>query len=275
MSNQNQQQIKPVEVVDSRFYSIITYAPPSEIEIVLMRHMDQIVGSFYICHDKDVDKEKHWHLLLWLKYARRASIIERWFAHCMDENNNYVNTFVQHTKNTLKSYRYLTHADDSNKYQYDEIDIISAGASAADYCRKRTIYDIKGNGNKRKEKDACRALNIIDELINGASCRDMVNNYGRDFIINRRHYTSAAALVALQESKHLEASRLSVLSGDTLLVQACQSLRSDLVGDSYAYVDEVDDDKHYDDKYCDWDPFHDPDIKTKQEEAIAFFDDED
>ena len=69
-----------------------------------------------ILHDKDTDddgnlKKPHWHIVITFKSQRTASAIAKEFG--IEPN------YIQPTKSRDKALRYLVHADDCDKYQYD------------------------------------------------------------------------------------------------------------------------------------------------------------
>lgn len=79
-----------------------------------------------ILHDKDSDengelKKPHWHIVFCFKYQRFASAIAKEFG--IEPN------YIQPTKARDKALRYLIHADDCDKYQYDASEVFGPLAS--------------------------------------------------------------------------------------------------------------------------------------------------
>lgn len=74
----------------------------------------------YVLHDKDVKEDgspdkPHWHVCVWFSNAR--------FLDALAKELGIDNRFVQLTTNATHDLRYLIHADDPQKYQYDISDV--------------------------------------------------------------------------------------------------------------------------------------------------------
>lgn len=168
-----------------RFFSLVTYARESDIEKVMLIHQEQVRYWCYILHDHDCKedgelKEPHYHVLLDIYNANSESGIKKWFAWCADENGSRVNTLVELGEDRKYLCDYLTHANDKEKYQYDEKDI----------CRYGDMLLISGVKPRNDEQNA---LNIIDDMLLGASYYELVRHYGREFIINASRYEDMIA----------------------------------------------------------------------------------
>lgn len=128
----------------------------------------------YILHDKD-KKEPHWHLVCTFKIWKSLSSIKS----IIDNGQNVLGEEI-HDKQA--AYRYLTHKDNPEKYQYEEEDVKS---------------DNKEFWRGEEQGDVAE---LLDDIIDGMSFRDMAIKYGKDFVKNYRAYAHYAALVEAQET---------------------------------------------------------------------------
>lgn len=155
-----------------RFYrwSLVVYG--NEEDVLKVCRVSQHYA--YIMHDKE-EKEIHWHLLctfkVWKSLASIKSIID-----------NGQNVLGEEIHDKQAAFRYLTHKDNPEKYQYDEEEIKS---------------DDKGFWRGEEQGDV---VELIDDIIEGMSFRDMAIKYGKDFVKNYRAYAHYAALVEVQET---------------------------------------------------------------------------
>ena len=97
------------------------------------------------------------------------------------------NTFVQivHDRNGI--IEYLTHENEDNeKYKYDQSDIIDGG-----------VNDILPKG---QADDFC--AEIVEKMLEGVSCRELVNMYGRDFVYHYSHYMAVMEAIKDEECKN-------------------------------------------------------------------------
>lgn len=156
-----------------RFYrwSLVVYG--NEEDVLKVCRVSQHYA--YILHDKE-EKEMHWHLLctfkVWKSLASIKSIID-----------NGQNVLGEEIHDKQAAFRYLTHKDNPEKYQYDE-ELIKS--------------DDKGFWRGEEQGDV---VELIDDIIEGMSFRDMAIKYGKDFVKNYRAYAHYAALVEAQETK--------------------------------------------------------------------------
>lgn len=155
-----------------RFYrwSLVLYG--NEEDVLKVCKVSQHYA--YIVHDKE-EKEKHWHVLctfkVWKSLASIKSIID-----------NRQNVFGEEIHDKQAAYRYLTHKDNPEKYQYEEEEVKS---------------DDKGFWRGEEQGDV---VELLDDIIDGMSFRDMAIKYGKDFVKNYRAYARYAALVEAQEN---------------------------------------------------------------------------
>ena len=86
-------------------------------------------NDFYywgIVHDNDVNdngelKTPHIHLVLKSSVRKRKQTIINYLSNILDVNSNTISVDVSH--DLLNSITYLTHLNNSDKYQYDRLDI--------------------------------------------------------------------------------------------------------------------------------------------------------
>lgn len=158
-----------------RNFSLVTYLKPQQIESVLLKHDRQVKAYAYITHDK-CNKEVHTHLLICLINNTTCNAIQNWFAGFEDEKGLQINTLVQPMHDLFSSYKYLTHeteqARDEGKYIYN-----------AD--------DIKGNNlsyfTNTSEQDVDNLTLAINDLLAGIPLVEVMQKYGRDFIVHYGH----------------------------------------------------------------------------------------
>lgn len=127
---------------------------------------DLKIPVFYILHDKDtiidketgkiVPKKPHYHVMLMFDNPRAESTAKNVCIQC--GGNGHLEELI-----TRKGYaRYLTHIDDTKKYQYSSSEVVCLGG--ADYSSlSMTITDIK-----KAEDDIlidvinyCKSMNIV------------------------------------------------------------------------------------------------------------------
>lgn len=163
-----------------RFFSLITYANANDIEKVAQIHAEQIRYYCYILHDQDKKddgtlKEPHYHILIDTYNANTESAIVKWFAWCADNNGEHVNTLCEVGQDRAYLCDYLTHSNDKEKHQYSETDI-------------QRYSDMLMISGVKPRNDQENALNIIDDMLRGASYYELMRHYGREFIINVTKY---------------------------------------------------------------------------------------
>ena len=155
-----------------RFYrwSLVVYG--NEEDVLKVCRVSQHYA--YIQHDKE-EKRIHWHLLctfkVWKSLASIKSIID-----------NGQNVLGEEIHDKQAAFRYLSHKDNPEKYQYNE-ELIKS--------------DDKGFWRGEEQGDV---VELIDDIIEGMSFRDMAIKYGKDFVKNYKVYAHYAALVEAQET---------------------------------------------------------------------------
>jgi hypothetical protein len=131
-----EKQGKPLVDIKSRNWVFIVYpesAPKNWQEMLQETRLRMAISP---CHDKDVDengtddhaKKAHYHVILcWDGGSTTYSVVKR----ITDSLNA---PMPQVCGSVRGSYRYLTHKDNADKYQYDERDIVNLnGFNILDY----------------------------------------------------------------------------------------------------------------------------------------------
>lgn len=110
--------------MNKRYYTIeiILYTDNQE-HMLLLKQLQSKYNYACIIHDKDKDddgniKKEHIHLLIFFNNAR-------WGSSILKEINIDNPNLIQFRDNKVESIRYLIHADNKNKYQYNVCDIDS------------------------------------------------------------------------------------------------------------------------------------------------------
>lgn len=158
-----------------RNFSLVTYLKPYQIENVLLKHDRQVKSYAYITHDK-CNKEVHTHLLLCLINNTTCNAIQNWFAGFEDEKGLLINTLVQPMHDLYSSFKYLTHETEQakldGKYVYN-------------------VADIKGSNlsyfTNTAEQDVDNLTLAINDLLAGIPLVEVMQTYGRDFIVHYGH----------------------------------------------------------------------------------------
>lgn len=188
-----------------RDHFVETYVSSRRILEVLNQRKHQIKRWAFILHDKDVwDDESiahyaekygrecpyfvgerkipHYHVLLQLTSGAYVNQVRDWFWSPYGEN-----TFDQICDKGLRPcYEYLTHQNYPNKHQYSSLEIIS---NDMDYFEK-LISCPQTNDN---------LVQALGDMMDGFDTRYLVQEYGRDFIINFKNVKAVADAIHYEE----------------------------------------------------------------------------
>lgn len=163
----------------TRDWSFMSYASREELQPLL----DAAEHWALVRHDKD-EATPHWHILVHMSTTRASAGLIK----LVDSDQN---TFAQRLRTTRKdAYDYLDHHKEDGKAQYDSAEIES---------------DDKGwweSQKTRKEQESAaedECEQMIDDIINRVSMRQMARKYGKDFIKNHRAYRDFAFKVYSEE----------------------------------------------------------------------------
>lgn len=177
-----------------RHFGIIFYGSALELDTILLRYQARISHYAYILHDKDTFveevkdkdgnvvhekgelKKAHYHVLVDFYNACSANACKRLFVTTTD------NPKVEIINDMVASYRYLTHKDNPEAYQYTS-DCINS--SDINYYEHMCIIGAK------KDSDNI-AMQIIEDILKKVNPRILVHRYGRDFVIHMKQYYDCA-----------------------------------------------------------------------------------
>ncbi len=172
----------------SRWFSLSSYLSVSDLDGFL-RMLPWVQHWAYIYHDNDIYpedhekagqvKEPHTHILLYTYSAKTSSSIEKKFIGYAEElaelrDTKVEKTMVQICSNNVAMFRYFTHKDDPDKYQYDESDIVH---DSLDFWEKPCY----------KDKTYNKGLAMFNDLLEGIGTLDMVKKYGKEYIYHSQH----------------------------------------------------------------------------------------
>lgn len=166
----------------ARQFFIRTYLKPEEFEPITKAAKNWA----YILHDKD-GGEQHYHIIAVFKNARTEDGIRAIIP-------NTQQTRIEIVKNGIEAcYRYLTHEDNPEKHNYSKDEIQSNG---------KGYFEENRADNETAEQ-------IIDDILQGLSLRELARRYGRDFMKNWRKYIEfARAVMAQEDGEHIGYERM-------------------------------------------------------------------
>lgn len=104
-------------------FMIILY-PDDDTHIKALNYIEDNFSYAYILHNLDIDddgnlKKPHYHVIIHFSDSEKHSI--SWLSDTLSIPCNY----ITHTKKSyIHGLRYLVHADDKNKYQYDPQNVV-------------------------------------------------------------------------------------------------------------------------------------------------------
>lgn len=172
---------QPKRIQDRNFFCV-SYLTLEQIHDVLTRKASQIKQYAYILHDMDIEsdgtpKQQHFHIIVCLNHPVNLNTFINWWKGYIDGDGKAVNTLVQCAGSVSVCYRYLTHKDDPDKYQYNDILIVSTDPS---YFEDERL------------SEADPVWELVDMILSGKSLREVARIGGRDFIY---HYSAIRVLV--------------------------------------------------------------------------------
>lgn len=126
----------------------------------------------YILHDKDAADQPHYHLCILFENGRTFETMQKHFP----------GAHIEIMESKYKSFRYLLHLDDVDKYQYDIVDVVERGNNVSYYSTHdeyikldtESVLENISNGTIRTLVDAVKLFgvkqtnvykNLIKELI--------------------------------------------------------------------------------------------------------------
>lgn len=177
-----------------RDFACITYVEPADFQHVL-RACKHFV---YIYHNED-NNAHHYHVLLRMLNGHTVTAVKSMFSAFSNQN-----TLVEYMSHPYECFRYLTHSDNPEKWQYSISDIVS---DSLFYWQSLMDEDDTTQQN-------ARIIQLLDDILNQTSYRKMVERYGRDYVINFDKYVSMALNIKNSEKKSDE---LLDLTQETML----------------------------------------------------------
>ena len=171
-----------------RRFCISTYIDFNQVERFVRR--SPWIQHFAMCkHDRDVKedgtpKDVHTHIILYTYNGHTTSAIRKNFDNFSaeiykDKQEQIEHTLVQECHSVVAQFRYLRHLDDSNKAQYDEIEVVTDdNIYWKDLCRSNGMNDSSVN----------YALQMFDDMLDGVSTREMIVRYGKEYIYHSHSF---------------------------------------------------------------------------------------
>lgn len=178
----------------SRKHTVITYIDPTLVRRFLTSC--NWVEHWAMCtHDKDVTdegkpKETHTHIVLYTFEAKSSSAIIKLFDRfsiSVYGKDNKQNTLYEICNDIQALYRYLIHADDPQKYQYDP------SVRFVDDIGYWSKYE-KGQIDKPNT-----GLSMVTDLLIGTPYRLMAERYGKEFIYHSKYIEDCVRHIRLEE----------------------------------------------------------------------------
>lgn len=179
-----------------RAHSLSSYCSLEHIQAILDKRNKQILHHAYIVHDRDIKedgtpKDRHVHILLYLSSAATVTQVRNWFA----DPENGQNTLGEAMHSVVAAFRYLCHKDNPEKAPYDDTEVIVSNEDRLWF--ERQPADVA-------ETDTTTAA--LYDTLDGRSIREMVQTYGRDYIIHKRQIDDVVRDIKWQEGDYLLSS---------------------------------------------------------------------
>lgn len=196
----------------ARAVLIRTYATEEQLARVMQEHDRMVNVCAYITHDRDKNEDgsakvTHIHANVLLDRSRELSGTESWFKGLVDEKGKPIQTVVMPCKDTIGSDDYLTHntaeAKADGKFQYVDEDIKVLKGSRDDWRAFKTDWMRKHDARVKKEADADEVEQLLQDIVDGVSSREMARRYGRDYVKNVKAYRSYAGAMLFEETGDL------------------------------------------------------------------------
>ena len=156
-----------------RNWEFIVYDPEPPIEH-FKSLMPELSHWAYAYHDKDEGKVPHYHFLIILPNAKTYSAVCYYY-------DGIQNIPANRIRNRRSAFRYLTHKDNPDKYQYSD-DIVKC--DDIDWWSKLSADSMSSSGE--------RVDNIIADILAGVSPRELGRRYGSHFALNYNRWLDFA-----------------------------------------------------------------------------------
>lgn len=173
-----------------RHFFLVLYCTKLELDAMLLKNLQRVSAYVYIEHDKCVydsdlkdndgnfvhragePEKRHIHLLISFYNGHTFSAVKKLFTTEMD------NPRVEPVNDMVSCYEYLTHKNNSEKYQYLESELV--------FHNEEYYQNLLRNGEKRDNDNI--AMLIVKDMLKGTSPLIMIDRYGRDYVIHMRQY---------------------------------------------------------------------------------------
>lgn len=183
----------------TRKFCLITYIDRSAVECFCKSA--EWVQHWAMCtHDRDTledgtPKERHTHILLYTYDGKTSSAVKKIFDNFSQEvyrtlEQEPQNTLVQACHDMAYQWRYLIHADDTDKAQYEQIERI---------CDDTYYWTRMARTQGLTASDSNSGLSIVRDMLGGASTISLVERYGKDFIYHMEHYRKVCSSIVNEE----------------------------------------------------------------------------
>lgn len=179
---ENETKPTPLLTGSSRYMSFVAYDPyPGTLSLDRLLSMPSVADAAYMLHDQD-DTKPHYHVVLMLQRSRRISDV----VSALRKSIFTGNILYEPVRDGAAIYDYLTHGTESakSKHQYSPDDVV---ASLPRDTWQQTYAGITPTG-KADKPDTVLAATM--DLVNGDSLSDVMQRYGRDFIVHYGHIKS-------------------------------------------------------------------------------------
>lgn len=169
----------------SRVLCMMSYLDLAEIEKRLEWHSSQVRYWCCILHDKDKDengelKIPHYHIMIETYDPYPVQSVRNWFKGIFDQDGKEVNTLGKIAIDRKSATDYLTHKNAPEKHQYAETEI----HRYSDYIKIALV---------KPRADEQPSLRIIEDMLDGLTEYELVQRYGREYIINGSKYKETVA----------------------------------------------------------------------------------
>lgn len=167
-----------------RTHGLILYSK-KQLEKGLTEYIEHIKNYVYIFHQAEEEQKKeHIHLLIRLKNTYAIKTVVKWFS---TDTDNAKDEVIEQPRQFVK---YMLHQTEKSiedgKIKYDESELKSDNLD----------YWLKADQDTMKL--------IIEDLLDGLTTWDMVNKYGRDFIIHYKNIMMVVKQIQVEGGKIYE-----------------------------------------------------------------------
>lgn len=178
----------------SRNFALVSYL--DEQDVLLLCQRQSVMHYAIKTHDRDDGKQKHVHVVIRYNNPRTlASVKNEWNTYGIGKDNGKdVNTLGEICADLENAYWYLIHKRNPEKAQYEEKDIWTDNAGYF-----RGDYSSVKQGQKNAEHSENTAFQVLLDMENGVSMRELARRYGREIIINFGRYREFFELMKMEE----------------------------------------------------------------------------